>query len=535
MISHTFNISFRSMVLASLLGSSCGQVLAGDSLVTDKSNKLKYTPTENGDQIPDFSYCGYQGGGVSLPDIRTRVTLSPRKSGDDTLRIQEALDKVGKKSLDRKNMRGAVLLKAGIYRVSKTLRITHSGVVLRGEGQQEGGTIIIATGTKKRTLIDVRGEKSGGREIKGSRRAINQERVAVGARTLTLESTRGLSRGDTIVVFRPGTADWIRALGTDRLNRGADDDVKNWQPKEYSFGSERTIVSLRGKEITIDAPIVFAIERKFGGGYVYKCGEDLRIRNVGVERLRLVSEYKRGKHESDESHGWDGIKISNTTDSWVRNVTAVHFGYSCVNILRTGKQITVQDCACIDPVSKISGGRRYSFALDGQLCLVQRCYTRRGRHDYVMHARARGPNVFLDCVAAKPYSDSGPHHRWAVGTLYDNISCGRLNVQWRGRSGTGHGWAGANMVFWNCRASSIDCQKPPTANNYCIGCTGKIQGSGHTESPGSPVTPRSLYLRQLEARLGASAVDHVTTPEQRQGKMDQALKQRLEPKKDTLY
>ena len=472
---------------------------------------------------------------MPLPDIRTRVTLSPRKSGDDTLRIQEALDKVGKKSLDRKSTRGAVLLKAGTYRVSKTLRINQSGVVLRGEDQQEGGTVILATGTKKRTLIDVRGDKSGGNEIKDSRRSINQKRVAVGARTLTLESTRELSRGDAIVVFRPGTADWIRALGTDRLNRGADDDVKNWQPKEYSFGSERTIVSLRGKEITIDAPIVFAIERKFGGGYVYKRSKDLRVRNVGVERLRLVSEYKRGKHESDESHAWDGIKISNATDSWIRNVTAVHFGYSCVNILKTGKQITVQDCACIDPVSKISGGRRYSFALDGQLCLVQRCYTRRGRHDYVLQARARGPNVFLDCVADKAYNDSGPHHRWAVGTLYDNIKCGRLNVQWRGRSGTGHGWAGANMVFWNCRTSSTDCQKPPTANNYCIGCTGKIQGSGHTESRGVPVTPRSLYLRQLEARLGASAVDRVTTPAQRNGTMDQTLRQQLKPEKDTLY
>ena len=130
---------------------------------------------------------------------------------------------------------------------------------------------------------------------------------------------------------------------------------------------------------------------------------------------------------------------------------------------------------------------------------------------------------------------AGVHTDVWVGTLYDNITCGRLNVQWRGRSGTGHGWAGANMVFWNCRASNIDCQKPPTANNYCIGCTGKIQGSGHTESRGVPVSPRSLYLRQLEARLGASAVNHVTTPAQRQGTMDQVLKQQLKPKKDTLY
>ena len=207
-------------------------------------------------------------------------------------------------------------------------------------------------------------------------------------------------------------------------------------------------------------------------------------------------------------------------------MTAVHFGYSCVNIVSSGKRITVQDCACIDPVSLIKGGRRYSFALDGQECLVQRCYTRGGRHDYVMHARARGPNVFLDCVADRTYSDSGPHHRWATGTLYDNLACGHLNVQWRGWSGTGHGWAGANMVFWNCRASHIDCQKPPTANNYCIGCTGRIRESGHIASRGKPVTPRSLYLRQLVERMGQKAVEKVTIPEQRGGVIDELLRKR---------
>jgi len=329
------------------------------------------------------------------------------------------------------------------------------------------------------------------------------------------------------VVFRPGTDTWIRTLGTDQLNKGPNDDVKNWTPNTYNFAYERRILSIDGNSITIDAPIVFAIEVKFGGGSVYKTSPDGRINKVGIEKLRLISEYRKGEENSDEAHAWDAVKINNLVDGWVRNVTAVHFGYSCVNIGSAGKRITVQDCACIDPVSKISGGRRYSFALDGQLCLVQRCYTRGGRHDYVMHACARGPNVFLDCVADQTYADSGPHHRWGTGTLYDNIACGALNVQWRGRSGTGHGWAGANMVFWNCRASSIDCQKPPTANNYCIGCTGNIRGSGRIDSKGTPVSPRSLYLRQLEDRLGMEAVNNVTTQEQRNGTIDELLRRQF--------
>ena len=41
--------------------------------------------------IPDFSYAGYMGGGVSLPtDIPIEATVSP-EAGDDARRIQAAI------------------------------------------------------------------------------------------------------------------------------------------------------------------------------------------------------------------------------------------------------------------------------------------------------------------------------------------------------------------------------------------------------------------------------------------------------------
>jgi hypothetical protein len=158
-------------------------------------------------------------------------------------------------------------------------------------------------------------------------------------------------------------------------------------------------------------------------------------------------------------------------------------------------------------VSQITGGRRYSFNINGgQLILVQRCHARNGRHDFVTGAKVAGPNVYLDCTAEKTHSDAGPHHRWAVGVLYDNVSTdGDLNVQNRGNMGTGHGWAGANHVFWNCEARKIICQRPPTANNWAIGClTEKHAGDGTWESIGIPALPGSLYRAQLAERLGTS-------------------------------
>ncbi len=107
-----------------------------------------------------------------------------------------------------------------------------------------------------------------------------------------------------------------------------------------------------------------------------------------------------------------------------------------------------------------------------------------------------------------------------------------------GDRGTGHGWRGAQQVYWNCEASEIVVQQPPTAQNYAIGCTGnvpKVRGKdkskartpGYFESHGTHVEPRSLYLKQLEDRLGASAVENITVAEQRKGSIYQWLKESL--------
>lgn len=74
----------------------------------------------------------------------------------------------------------------------------------------------------------------------------------------------------------------------------------------------------------------------------------------------------------------------------------------------------------------------------------------------------------------------------------------------------GHGWAGSQMVFWNCRAAKIDLQKPPTSQNYAIGCiTARQSGNGFWEAAGQPVTPASLYRQQLQERLGIGAVSNI--------------------------
>jgi len=166
-------------------------------------------------------------------------------------------------------------------------------------------------------------------------------------------------------------------------------------------------------------------------------------------------------------------------------------------------------------VSQITGSRRYCFNIDGQQNLVQRCEADTGRHSFVVGGHVRGPNVFLFGKATTNYATSEPHHRWSTGGLYDNIVA-PMAIQDRQYMGSGHGWAGANYVAWNCEGPLV-CQRPPTAQNWAIGQIGEKQPGafaprpdGYWESYGRHVLPKSLFLQQLRDRLGDSAVKNIS-------------------------
>lgn len=66
------------------------------SLVTPgPDGRLRYTAyTASGDMIPDFSHCGYRAGERMIPLPAVRETLGPAPNGDDSARIQAALDRI---------------------------------------------------------------------------------------------------------------------------------------------------------------------------------------------------------------------------------------------------------------------------------------------------------------------------------------------------------------------------------------------------------------------------------------------------------
>ena len=283
--------------------------------------------------------------------------------------------------------------------------------------------------------------------------------------------------------------------------------TKQWKANEYNLSYERVITQIKGNQIFIDNPIVMAMESKYGGAEVFKYSFKGRIQNCGIEDMSCSSEYET---DTSENHGWEAIVYDKIENSWVRNVTARYFGYSCVTLENWARNITVTNCNCLDAKSIITGGRRYSFCNNGQLNLFMNCHTTEGRHDYVTGARVCGPNVFYNCTAKNTHADIGPHHRWSTGTLYDNIlTDGEINVQDRGNYGSGHGWVGVTQILWNCTVKRAAVQSPyVNGKNFCIGLKGakapgrfKDRPDGEWEGQNQEgLTPGSLYEAQLKAR-----------------------------------
>jgi hypothetical protein len=510
-----------------LLLTACLSVahLSGAQLVKLSNNKLAYQPYANKGQnnavniLPDFSSCGYKKGGVALPSVETIITLKP-KSGDCREMIQQAIDELSARSPDKNGFRGALLLKRGVYHVDGLLKIEAGGVIVRGEGAGIDGTILLALQKNKSNFITLQGHgKNDYGIVKNSTRKIIGNYIPSGVNELTVEQGHGFSAGEAVVIQETPNDQWIKDL--DMAQYG-------WTANQYKMMYERTVTAIKGNVITIDIPIVDPIEDQYGGAVIFKSTIIGRITNSGIENLRIESTYE---NDQDENHGWNAIVLNRAEHCWVKNVVAKYFGYACVNVDSMSAFNTIEDCAMIDPKSVTTGGRKYSFNISHGSTgnLFQRCVSWGGRHDYVTGARVPGPNVFLDCVAENTFADVGPHHRWSTGLLFDNVYGGEIRAQNRKAMGSGHGWAGAQTLFWNCYSTKkeIKVESPPGAMNWGIGCAGlKQNGDGYWESWGNHVSPRSLYLKQLEERLGTQAVNNVTTSEQRSGPIWDLLKGR---------
>jgi hypothetical protein len=487
-------------------------------LSVDSNGKLIYTSDIKGNIVPDYSGVGYMNSESSIPTISVVKTIFPAV-GDNLANIQNAINEVSSLPLDSNGFRGAILFKAGTYIISNSITISVSGIVLRGEGFDGAGTNFVATKTAQHNLINFAGA-SGTTVVSSSKKNITDTYVPIGAKQINVATGHSFIVGDAVFVHHIPNDAWISLLGMEKLTLidPLDLTILNWTADAYDLYSQRKITAVNVNLITLDAPIMDIIDPIYSTGELIKYFDN-RIQKCGIENMRISSSYSS---ETDENHGWEAVSFDNTYNGWARNLEVFYFGYSAVHINAGASFITVDNCKMLDPKSVITGGRRYSFNVDGQRNLVQNCTTRRGRHDYVNGSRTCGPNVFFNCTATVQNSDIGPHHRWSTGILFDNIvGNGSQDVQNRLDSGSGHGWSGGQIMFWNCTASKMIVQDPPgDQRNWAIGCKSPVitnigdwtpESRGIVESQGTFIAAiPSLFQAQLNERLSSLSVDEIS-------------------------
>jgi len=468
--------------------------------------------TGDGDLLPDFGRVGYRLGERPIPHVQTVLRVRPVK-GDNTAHLQRAIDTVAARPLVA-GARGALQLLPGIYEVGGTLTLTRSGVVIRGAGDGEdpsSNTIVRAVG-RASSRGDVLVVGAGGSWVGMLDRRLTEvtsRDVPMGASELSVADPSRVRAGDLVVITHPCTRAWLEAIGGG--GTGAD---RPWAPGSTPIQYLRRIVCIESDVLTLDAPLFYRLDRSLSRSRLHVWDKRGLIGEVGVEGLRIDI---AAQDPENEDHAKNGIVLRNVVNSWVRDCTVLNFakaGVMSVGATRT----TVANCRALSPAAPVERGRRYNFDAEerSQLVLFTSCHATAGRHSFIVNGGSSASGiVFHRTTSTGSLASSEGHRAWSQGLLFDNhtelapVTSRAILLGNRGDYGTGHGWGAVNSVAWATRTSGarVVVQRPPTAQNYAIGCTGPVDGDGPFEQPTgwiedtgrSDLWPASLY----EAQRGA--------------------------------
>jgi hypothetical protein len=510
-----------------------------------EEGKLVYNPyNEKGDVIPDFSMAGYRRGLEEIPDVPVAVTITPNPDGsDEHQKIMDAIAQIARLPKDEKGFRGALLFKKGTYHVSQPLVIDVDGVVLRGEGDGDDGTVLVATGKapKGYTFIKFssRENQAGRTPVESKKQKITDDYVNVGSTSFHVADASAFAVGDEVIVHRPSTAAWLQAIGMDKIKSAyKEGEFLSWAPGSHDLNFDRTITKIEGNRITVDMPLFMALDAQYGGGTIYAYTWPARSEAMGIEKMKLVCQFDPKLGIQDENRAKTAVAFHQVRDCFARDVSVYHFNFGMNVNTRSSSRITMERCKVYDPMTKVRGGHRYGFNSTGGAVLIKDCHSEDMRHAYSVTSLATGPNVVVNSTSKNCYAISEPHHSWAAGTLWDNVviegpEAGLMAVN-RGSCAGGQGWTGTMQVFWNCKSNFIMIQSPPTGQNFGFGIKGvttdldnlysslrfylrfnnrhsgipwkyegiAMFGNAYIESPDAPVAIKSLYEQQVRERKG---------------------------------
>ncbi len=461
-----------------------------------------------GGRLPDFSHAGYHRGEVALP-----APAKPDRSVRDYGAKGDGVADDSAAFLQAIAAGGVIDVPPGRYKITTILKISQSGVVLRGAGPAKSTLFFPqplndiepnwgATTEGRRTsnyswsggFVSLQGDFRGDALTKVTAPA---ER---GSRRLQLASTTGLRIGQEVEIYQ-------------------EDNERNTLAAHLYSGDPGSTTKLLGRTraslvVTIEAidanVIVFDRPLRFDVRGEWKPTVrrfEPTVTEAGIEGLAF--EFPERPYEGHFTElGFNPIALGKVAHCWVRNV---RFANLDSGIFISGKFNTVTDVVMESSRARDKGRRsqgHHGIYLSGDDNLFTRFDIRmKFVHDLsVSHCAGNvisagsGEDLTFDHHKRAPYEN-----------LYTDIDAGEGTEVWRCGGGRDLGkHCGARGTFWNIRAARPippppDQFGPPSMNFVAIftGAEGETSAGGRWFETIDParIEPRNLHLAQVERRL----------------------------------
>ncbi len=475
----------------------------------------------DGHFLHDFSYAGYHADGSAPPAPLPQPVWSVLDHGADPTGATDSTAAV-QATLDAASAGGTVLLPAGHYRLDGELVVSHSGVVVAGEG---------ADATFVHFTKDHDQSNRAGLWFLGSTPPVDLDwplAVDGASRSVTVrvQDPSGLQPGASVDVG------WVisDAFVEDHGMTGTWSQFNGqWRPF-----FRRTVVAVDGDQITLDVPLRSdALVRDQASirpdeGY---------LTEVGLQDLSISSQVAPAAALAGTRH--HAVAMVHVMDGWIRGVRTFDPSGAGTAPLQSGgllvqesRRVTIADVALDGTQHHGDGGNGYLVEImkSGEV-LVRDTTATNGRHNFIQNWDFGTTGcVFLRTTSAGGVSDNGPisvtgmsefHHSLAMANLIDDS---RADDGWqcvnRHLESSGAGHAGTENVFWNLggagtlRSMQFDVGyvvgtgdaltviTDPATPDLMLGGVGTAPADW-AEGLGQAATlePQSLYEDQLRRRL----------------------------------
>ncbi|UZP40384.1 hypothetical protein NXS19_008200 [Fusarium pseudograminearum] len=310
---------------------SCSQPTIGNP------NDVDWTSITDsrGNQLPDFSFCGYHNSDIPIPTINQRdVTVSLQRtiSDDFSPMIQAAIDSVSASG------GGVVQLPSGRINITAGIQL-HSNVILTGTGNH---ATTLALNKQPSKPVFTLGTPSQTTPTPRAISKITNTYVPVGSFTIQVASTTGLRVGQDVYISRVVTEPWVRYNGMSNLFRYG--LRQQWIPIGKRIMSPNKIQAINGNTITLKIPITDNLDATYMAPELRAYTLPEQSTEIGIQNLRIeVPNTCSGRQLVDTTCNNAAIEISPwTADCWVSNLMLVGFN-RFIDVIRHASRITIQD------------------------------------------------------------------------------------------------------------------------------------------------------------------------------------------------